>query len=129
MDPMSGFVGAFVLTLAALSATVATGRAGRVKLHLPCVALSLFALGATVWFAKDLGRLYDLESAGPITPVHLLLARLAAGAYLLPLVSGVMTLRDRRHKRLHLAFALVALALTLAAAVTGTTMLLLAERR
>ncbi len=129
MDPTLGFLGAFFLTLVALGATVVTGRAGRVRLHLPCVAASLTLLVVTVWFAGKLGELYDLESAGRITPVHLVIAKLAAASYLLPIASGVMTLRDRRHKRLHFTLALIALALTVAAAVTGTTMVLLAERR
>lgn len=127
MDPTLGFLLFLALTLVALGATVVTGVRGRVKLHLPCVGASVVLLGVTIWFAEQLGREFDLDSAGAITPVHLALAKLATLSYLLPLVTGVMTLRNRRHRKLHLALALFTLGLTVAAAVTGTWMILVAE--
>jgi hypothetical protein len=38
-------------------------------------------------------------------------------------VSGVMTLRDRRHKKLHFKLAMLTLTLTVLAALTGTWMI------
>jgi hypothetical protein len=82
----------------------------------------------TIWYAEQLGELYDLESAGAIMPVHLALAKITVFAYLLPIVTGVLTLRDRKHKRAHFTCAMVALVLTVLATVTGTWMVLAAER-
>ena len=77
------------------------------------MALALVSLGVTIVFAKRLGELYDLESAGWITPVHLTLAKLTTAAYLLPITTGILTLRNRRHKRLHFRCAMAVLAMTL----------------
>lgn len=115
-----------VLTVLLLGGAVVTGLRGRVRLHLATVAVTVVSLVLTIWFAERLGELYDLDSAGAIKDVHLALAKIATFAYVAPIASGVMTLRDRRHKRLHFRFAMIVLALTVAAAVTGTWMLLAA---
>lgn len=128
MDPTIGFVASLAATLALLAGVVLTGVRARVRAHLFLVACSVTTLGVTIVFAKSLGEHYDLAAAGTITPVHLALAKLATAAYLLPIASGIATLRDRRHRRLHLRLALLTLALTVLTAITGTWMLLAAEK-
>jgi hypothetical protein len=123
----AGFLGALALTLVVLGVVVWSGVRARLRVHFPAVACAVVLLALTIWFAEQLGREYDLDAAGAIKPVHLTLAKLATAAYLAPLTTGVMTLRDRRHRRAHLVAALATLALTVAAAVTGTWMVLAAE--
>ena len=127
MSPTAGFLGSLALTLVALGVVFWSGLRARLRVHFPAVASAVVLLGVTIYFAEQLGREYDLEAAGAIKPVHLALAKIATAAYLLPLVTGVMTLRDRRRRRLHLAAALVTLLLTVAAAFTGTWMVFAAE--
>lgn len=127
MDPTLGFVAFFALTLVGLTATVVTGYRARVKVHIACVACTVALLGTTIYFAEKLGELYDLESAGAITAIHLALAKTATVSYLLPVASGVATLRNRKWRRLHLGLALFTLLLTVGAAGTGTAMLLLSD--
>jgi heme/copper-type cytochrome/quinol oxidase subunit 4 len=126
LRPELGFPLAFALTLLCLAAVVYTGLCARVRVHIVCVGLALALLGTTIFFAVRLGRSYDLEAAGAITDVHLFLAKVTTALYALPLVTGVMTLRDRRHKRRHLRCAILVLALTVVTAVTGFWMLYLA---
>lgn len=116
-----------LLTVVLLGGVLATGLKGRVRAHLTLVVITVASLGTTIYFAEQLGELYDLASAGRITPVHLFLAKAATFAYLGPALTGWMTLRDRRHKQLHLRLALLTLALTVSAAVTGTWMILVAD--
>lgn len=124
---LSLFLLFLLLTVALLVAVVVTGLTARVRPHLVLVALTVAALGITIYYAVQLGGLYDLESAGRITPVHLALAKLTTVSYLAPLVTGLMTLRNRAHKRLHFRWVLVVLALTAASACTGAWMLLAAN--
>jgi len=128
VGPELAFFLAFGVTLLCLALVVYTGLRARVRLHLVCVGAALVALGTAIWMAVRLGRYYDLEAAGAITDVHLLIAKLTTALYVLPLTTGVMTLYNRRHKRLHFRLALVVLALTVVTAVTGTWMLLTAPR-
>lgn len=128
MTAEGGFVACLALTLVLLGAVVWTGLRARRRLHLPCVAATLAALASTIYFAVEMGAHYDLAAAGLITPVHLWLAKGTTLAYLAPLVTGVRTLRDPRWRRRHRLCAFVVLALTVATAVTGTWMLLAAER-
>jgi hypothetical protein len=112
-----------VLTVLLLIAVLVTGLTGRVRAHLTLVGLTVTSLAITIYYAEQLGELYDLASAGWITPVHLAIAKAATGSYLLPLVTGLMTLRKRTHKRLHFRMAMVAFTLTVLAAGTGVWML------
>jgi hypothetical protein len=128
MTAERGFVLFLVLTLALLAAVVWTGLRALRRVHIPCVAATLAALGTTIVFAERMGAHYDLATAGAITPVHLWLAKLTTLAYLAPLVTGALTLRDARWRPRHRRCALVVLALTVATACTGTWMLLAAER-
>lgn len=129
MVPVVGFCGALAATLALLGGVVYTGLRARVRLHLGLVATTIVALVATIYFAKELGERYDLQAAGLITPVHLKLAHWTTGSYLLPIASGIATLRNRRWRRVHLYLAMLTLALTVVTAVTGTWMLLASPLR
>jgi hypothetical protein len=128
MTAERGFVAFLALTLVLLAAVVWSGLGARRRIHLPCVAATLAALGLTIWFAEQMGEHYDLAAAGAITPVHLFLAKLTTLAYLAPLVTGVLTLRNPAWRPRHRVCAFVVLALTVVTAVTGTWMLLAAER-
>ena len=124
-----GFSLCLVLTLLLLLFVVVTGLSGRRRrLHITLVLSALAALGASVFYALRMGAHYDLASAGAITPVHLWLAKLATLAYLLPITSGLLTIRDPSWRRWHRRFAFSVLALTVATAITGTWMILAAER-
>jgi hypothetical protein len=128
LSPDYGFPLFLVLTVLLLGGVVATGLRGVLPLHLALVALALVSLGVTIFFAKRLGELYDLESAGWITPVHLTVAKLTTAAYLLPITTGVLTLRNRRHRRVHFRCAMAVLAMTLVTTGLGLWMILAAER-
>ena len=128
MTAERGFALFLALTLSLLAAVVWTGLRARRRVHIPCVAATLAALGITIYFAERMGAHYDLPAAGWITPVHLLLAKLTTLAYLAPLTSGVLTIRDARWRPRHRRCAFVVLGMTVATAVTGTWMLLAAER-
>lgn len=128
MTAERGFVVFLALTLVLLAAVVRTGLRARRRLHIPCVAATLAALGTTIYYAEQMGEHYDLAAAGWITPVHLWLAKGTTLAYLAPLVTGVLTIRDATWRPRHRVCALVVLSLTVATAVTGTWMLLAAER-
>lgn len=129
MTPLAGFVVFLLATVALLCGVVVTGRRARLAWHLPLVGLTLISLAVTIVHAKELGQRYDLASAGRITPVHLALAKIATAAYLAPAITGVLTLRDRKHRRLHSKAAMLVLALTLASTLTGLWMLLAASPR
>ncbi len=129
MDTMTGFIGFLVLTVALLGAAVLTGRAGKRRVHLSLVASTLVALGITIFYAEQLGNLYDLETAGFITPLHLTLAKITVVAYFVPIISGWMTFRGREDVRpFHAKAAYAVLALTVATLITGTAMVLMSER-
>lgn len=127
MSNGAGFLGSLALTLCGLGLVFWSGMRARLRVHLPAVACTVALLGLTIWFAERLGGEYDLEAAGAIKPVHLLLAKLATAAYLAPLATGVLTWRNRRWRPVHRVAACATLALTVSAAVTGTWMLLAAE--
>ena len=128
MTAERGFVLCLALTLVLLAAVVWTGFRELRRAHLACVALTLAALGTTIFYAERMGEHYDLASAGLITPVHLWLAKATTLAYLAPLATGALTMRDERWRRRHRVSAFVVLGLTVATACTGTWMLLAAER-
>jgi len=120
---MATFLVLFALTLSLLTGVVITGLRARRSLHLKLVVCALVSLGVTIWAAERLGAYYDLSAAGRIYPIHLALAKLCTGAYLLPVISGVMTLRDARRRALHRRAVTITLALTVATAVTGAWMI------
>lgn len=128
MDPVTGFSLFLGLTVVLLGVDVITGLRGMLPLHLFSVAATLASLGLAIFYAEKLGKLYDLEAAGVITPIHLTLAKITTASYLLMVVTGIQTLRDRAKRRVHRGAALVVLTLTVITAGTGVTMILLSER-
>jgi len=128
LSPELGFVVFLVLTLALLGVVVVTGFAARRRVHLTAVLLAVASLGTTIYHAERMGELFDLDAAGLITPVHLTIAKLTTLAYLAPVVTGILTIRDARWRPRHRVVAFVVLFLTVATAVTGTWMVLAAPR-
>lgn len=126
MSPTVGLLVFLVLTLAGLGGVFWTGLHGRRRRHIPLVVLTLLLLGTTVYYAEELGKQLDLERAGWIVPVHLTLAKITTLAYLVPVVSGIATLRNPRRRKLHGKIAWTVLVLTVLTAVTGIWMVLAA---
>ena len=91
------------------------------------VALAVASLGTTIYFAEQLGRLYDLDAAGWITPVHLTLAKVTTFAYVAPIFTGFRLLKDPTWRPRHKRMAFLVLGLTLLTAATGTWMILASE--
>ncbi len=95
--------------------------------HFVAVTGAVLSLGITIYFAEKLGESFDLEAAGRIKDVHLFMAKSAVFAYLLPLITGPLTIRNPLWLPWHRRVAYLVLLFTVATAVTGTWMLLLAE--
>lgn len=121
------FTASLLLTVLLLGGTLITGLEALRKRHLTLVALTVLSLALTIYWAEQLGRLYDLDAAGRIKPVHLALAKIATLSYLLPIGTGLATLKRPATRRLHRKAAFLAVGLTLAAFATGTWMMLAAE--
>ncbi len=128
MSPEPVFLGFLGLTVLLLVAVAITGKRKRLRAHVVLVGAAVGSLGAAIYFALRVGQRYDLEAAGSITPIHMTMARVATASYLLPLISGMMTWRDRRYRRWHGRFAVLVIAMTVAATVTGALMLWMAPR-
>lgn len=129
MSDPTGFVVFLVLTLACLAGAVSTGLRAMRRMHLSCVGGAVACLGITIHFAIGVGKLYDLDAAGWITPVHMWVAKIATAAYVLPVASGLRTIYHPATRKLHRRIAMSVLALTVLAALTGTWMLLAAPLR
>jgi hypothetical protein len=127
LSPTVGFLVFLALTLAGLAGAVATGLKARRRIHIATVAASIACLAATIVYAKELGRQFDLESAGVITPIHLTMAKVTTALYLLPIATGITTIFKPGARRWHRRVAFLVLALTVLTAITGTTMLLMAK--
>jgi hypothetical protein len=126
MNASVGFILFLVTTLLLLTGAVITGRAARRKLHLPIVSLTIVSLCVTIYYAEQLGKLYDLESAGWIYPFHLLIAKVSATSYLVVIGSGLATLRDTARRKTHSTIAYSVITLTVLTAITGAWMILAA---
>jgi hypothetical protein len=129
MSSGQGFVAFLAITVLLLGGVVVTGMQKRRPVHLVLVFLALVSLGTTIVFAERLGTHFDLESAGAIYPIHLFVAKATTAAYLLPIVTGIATIRNVDRLRWHRRAAWSVLALTLLTAVTGSWMLLAAETK
>ena len=103
------------------------GRSGRRRRHVVLVGCTLVALGVTIVYALELGKIYDLSTAGIITPIHLTLAKITTAAYVLPIVAGLFTWRRPSMRPLHKKLAWLVIVMTVVTAVTGSIMLLRAE--
>ncbi len=122
MNATVGFLSFLVLTLIALGGVFVTGRQARRRRHIPLVVVTVAFLGTTIYFAEKLGEGLDLDEAGRIVPIHLTLAKLATLAYLVPVITGLATIRNSARRKLHGRVALVVLLLTVLAAATGAWM-------
>ena len=122
-----GFIGFLAITLAFLGGVVLTGFRAKRRVHLTLVVFAVISLGITIYFAERLGELYDLESAGAIYPVHLFFAKTTTLAYLLPVLSGLATIRNPIRKNLHRRIAFGVLGLTVVTAATGSWMVIVAD--
>jgi hypothetical protein len=128
MAPEIGFASALGVTVVLLVFVAWTGHRAKRRAHLVLVAAAVVALVTSIVFAKRLGAVYDLTSAGWITPFHLGLAKVTTACYLLPVVTGVATLRNARARPWHARTAWLVLALTVFTTVTGAWMLLASTR-
>jgi heme A synthase len=128
---MIEFILAFLCTLVAFLAVLWTGLRWRIKrrraLHLSLVGLTVALLVWTIAAALQLGKGYDLETAGAIYPVHMLLAKLATLSLLAPVATGVVTLRTGESHRHHRTGAFSAFVLIVLSAITGIWMILVAS--
>lgn len=127
MTLLVGFLVFLGLTLCGLGGVFWTGLRARRRQHIPLVILTITLLGVSIYYAERLGDGLDLKAAGRIYPVHIFLAKTTVVAYLVPVVTGIMTLRlGPRWRKLHGRMAWTILALTIVTAVTGTWMALAA---
>jgi hypothetical protein len=122
----AGFLTFLLVTVALLVLVLLTGFRARRRQHIPLVVLTVASLGVTIYFAEQLGREYDLDTAGAIKPIHLTLAKIATVSYLLPVATGIRTIFVPKTRRLHRNVAFLVLALTVAALVTGSLMIFMA---
>ena len=126
-SPVFGFVVGVLVTVVLLAAVLFTGFTAQRKRHIPLVVLYFVALGTTIFFAERMGRELDLEAAGAITTIHLTLAKITTLAWVLPVITGVRTLRHPERKKQHRAIALVLVVMTVVTLVTGLMMVSAAE--
>jgi hypothetical protein len=127
MSITTGFLFFLTLTVLLLIAVIITGFKAKRKVHLPLVAITVLSLCTAIYYAERLGTLYDLEASGRIYPIHLWIAKAATVSYILPLVSGFLTLKNPRMRVRHRWFAFLVVALTVAAAATGATMVWMSD--
>lgn len=126
MTAATGFVLFLVITLVLLGAVVVTGKKTMRRRHLTLVALAYIGLGLAIYYAELLGEEYDLDSAGLIYPVHLAFAKTTVYAYLLPVITGIMTIKAKCTRTTHGRVAVAVILLTVVTAVTGLWMVLAA---
>ncbi len=122
MSPIAGFLTFLLLTLAGLGAVFWTGLRRKRKQHIPLVFMTIAFLGLAIFYAERLGEGLDLEKAGWIYPVHLVLAKVTTVAYLAPVLSGFAVLRNPARRGLHGKLAWAVLLLTVLTAGTGAWM-------
>lgn len=127
MTPTIGFVGSLIVTLACLGVAVVTGYKAKRKVHLTSVLGAVVMLVLTIYYAIELGKLYDLHYDSTITKVHLNVAKVNTAAYLLPALTGIRTLKNPAGRKLHGRVAWAVLLLTVFTAVTGIIMLMRAD--
>ncbi|MFT5289507.1 MAG: hypothetical protein ACI8QS_001513 [Planctomycetota bacterium] len=128
MNPEIGFPAFLVLTVVLLAGVAITGLKAKRKIHLRLVALALLSLAVTIFYAERLGKVFDLSTAGRITPIHLFIAKVTTLGYLAPLLTGFKTLRDPSWRKKHRICAFTIMGLTLLTAATGAMMIMGSER-
>jgi hypothetical protein len=124
LSATASFFLCLVATIFFLGCAVATGLKAKRKQHIASVTGAVAMLGASIYFALELGRVYDIHAAGAITPIHLTLARVTTACYLLPIATGLRTIYAPKTRRLHRKLAFLVLSMTVLTAITGTIMLL-----
>lgn len=82
-------------------------------------------LALSIYYALELGHLYDTQAAGLITPIHHTMARVTTASYLLPIATGLRTIFVPSTRKLHRKVAFLVLSMTVLTAITGTIMLCL----
>ena len=122
MTPLVGFLAGFAVTVVLLLGVMVTGTRSQRRRHIPLVGVFFVALAFTIWQAELVGTTLDVRAAGAITPVHLFLAKLTTFGYLAPVVTGLLTLRNPRMRRIHRPLAWLLFVLTLVTVVTGVWM-------
>lgn len=127
MSAGTGFAVFLIATSTLLAVVVVTGLRARRRVHIPAVAAMAVSLVCAIVFAERLGEEFDVHTAGIITPIHLTLAKITTAGYLLPIATGIRTLRNPAGRALHGRIAFVLVGLTVATTVTGLAMLLLSE--
>lgn len=126
-SPVFGFVVGLLVSVVILGGVLVTGLKAQRRRHIPLVISYFVALGTTIYFAERMGDTLDLDAAGRITPIHLTLAKVTTLGYLLPVITGILTLRNPAHRGKHRLFALILVAMTLVTVCTGLWMVLAAE--
>jgi hypothetical protein len=121
------FLAALLATVLVLVGVVTTGLRAKRRAHIPLVATFFAALTLTIVMAVRMGATLDFEKAGWITPVHHLMARATLVLYLLPVTTGLLTLRDARWYPRHRVCAWSLVGLTLLTVATGMWMALAAR--
>lgn len=127
MGAFESFFGFLGLTVVLLLGAAWTGHQHKRGAHVALVVLAVAGLGASIYYALQLGKLYDLDAAGWITPFHLTLARVTTVLFLVPIALGILTWRRMSWRRLHGRMGLLVVALTVVTAITGAIMLYLSE--
>ena len=126
MTAAIGFVLFLVLTLALLGAAVVTGKKSLRRKHLTFVVLAYVGLGLSIYYAELLGKEYDFDSVRLIYDVHMAFAKATVCAYLLPVITGIMTIKAKCTRTTHGRVAVAVILLTVVTAVTGLWMVLAA---
>jgi hypothetical protein len=128
LSPTHGFVVCFALTLVSLGLAVWAAHGHRRRTHVMFVGCAVAMLGVTIVYALQMGKVYDLRTAGIITPIHLTLAKITTAAFLVPIVLGWRAWKNGGMLPLHKKLAWIVLAMTVLCAITGTIMILRSQK-
>ena len=127
LSPGTGLAVSLLVTVVLLGVVVLTGLRAMRRVHVPMVAVTVVALGITIWYAKEVGKIYDLEPGGWVTTTHLWMAKVTTGAFVLPIASGWRTLKHPETRPLHRKLVVLVLTLVVVTTVLGIGMMALAE--
>lgn len=114
------FIATVLVLVAAVVATLVTGKRGRRKPHFVAASLAIVVLVAAIVQAEAIGNHYVFGE--PLFSIHMFFAY-AASCSVLPVVgTGIYLARRHRGRRLHVVAIVVFLALVVAATGTGVLM-------
>lgn len=111
------FWASFLVTLALLAGTAWTGRRGRRVAHYVLATTSIVMLAVTVVLTERLLRAVEFPERE--LGIHLTFAKTAAALVVPVVITGLLTIRWRRWKRVHLATVATFFVVTLTATGTG----------